>query len=92
MPFIDASKPATSKDFTGIDLVCTNKWEVSIATDPTDISLQETVATIDRTTYGLGRASLVGYSTHIAPKLTCNSNGSAKIGNLAIHYDMSEGG
>lgn len=92
LPFLDASKPATSKDFTGIDMSCTNQWTVSVATDPTDITINQEIATIDRTTYGLGRATFAGYSTHLAPKLVCNSSGAAKIGNLALHYDMSEAG
>jgi len=92
LPFLDASKPATSKDFTGIDMACTNQWQVFVATDPTDINTNEEIATIDRTTYGLGRATFTGYSTHLAPKLICTSAGAAKIGNLALHYDMSEQG
>tara|TARA_R110002153_G_scaffold272486_1_gene441225 strand:+ start:944 stop:3013 length:2070 start_codon:yes stop_codon:yes gene_type:complete len=92
LPFLDAAKPATSKDFTGIDLSCTNQWTVYVSTDPTDITINQEIATIDRTTYGLGRATFSGYSTHLAPKLVCTSAGAAKIGNLALHYDMSEAG
>ena len=71
---------------------CTNQWTVYVATDPTDITTNEEIATIDRTTYGLGRATFTGYSTHLAPKLVCTTSGAAKIGNLALHYDMSEAG
>jgi len=39
LPFLDAQKPATNKDFSGIDLSCTNQWTVSVATDPTDITI-----------------------------------------------------
>ncbi len=92
MPFLDAGTPATNKDFTGIDVTCTNEWDVSLSTDPTDISLSEIVATVNRTTYGLGRVSLVGYSTHVAPKLTCSKAGQAKLGNISIHYEGSEAG
>ena len=92
MPFLDASTPATNKDFTGIDVTCTNQWDVSVSTDPTDISLSQVVATVNRTTYGLGRVSLVGFSTHIAPKLTCTTAGAAKLGNISIHYEGSEAG
>ena len=31
MPFLDAGKPADSKDFTG-DVTCTNEWNISVAT------------------------------------------------------------
>jgi len=92
VPFLDGGKPATSKDFQGLDAVVENDWDVEIGTDPTDISLTEDAGTIDRTTYGLGRMAIGGYSTHMAIKLTCAAAGAAKIGNLAVHYEMSEAG
>lgn len=90
MPFLDASTPATSKDFTGIDVTCTNQWDVFAATDPTDISAQQEIATVNRATYGLGRVSMAGFSTHIAPKFTCTQAGAAKLGNVAVHYEGSD--
>jgi len=92
MPFLDGQKPATSKDYYGIDVTCENTWDVSIATDPQDITALEDVVTVHKTTYGLGRATITGYSTHIAPRLTCQADGPAKVGNLAIHYNSAEAG
>ena len=92
MPFLDGSSPATSKDLHGIDVTCENTWTVSIATDPQDITALEEVATVYKTTYGLGRAAINGYSTHVAPRLVCNQPGPAKLGNLAIHYSSAESG
>ena len=90
LPFLDGSKPATFKDFTGLDATVENDWSVSIATDPTDISITEDAGIINKTTYGLLRASITGYSTHLALKLVCTKAGSAKIGNIAVHYEISE--
>ena len=92
MPFLDASSPATFKDFHALDMTCENTWTVSIATDPQDITALEEVAVVDKTTFGLGRVGLTGYSTHIAPRLTCAKDGPAKLGNIAIHYTPSESG
>ena len=92
MPFLDASAPATYKTFSSLDVTCENTWTVSVATDPQDISLREEVATVHQTTFGLGRVSLCGYSTHLAPRLVCSSSGAAKLGNLAIHYEGGESG
>tara|TARA_Y100000004_G_C8953998_1_gene429921 strand:+ start:1445 stop:3466 length:2022 start_codon:yes stop_codon:yes gene_type:complete len=92
LPFLDAGRPATFKDFQSLDITCENTWDVSIATDPTDITILQDVGTVANTTYAQGRASIVGYSTHIAPRLTCSKTGSAKIGNLAIHFNESESG
>lgn len=92
MPFLDAGQAATYKDFYGLDVTCENEWDISVATDPQDITTLESVATVHKTTYGLGRVTMTGYSTHIAPKLTCNKPGAAKIGNIAIHYNATEAG
>lgn len=92
MPFLDANSPATHKDLSGIDVTCENTWTISIATDPQDITATEEVATVFKTTYGLGRAAINGYSTHVAPRLVCNEQGPAKLGNIAIHYSSAESG
>jgi len=92
MPFLDASAPATYKTFSSLDVTCENTWTVSVATDPQDISLREEVATVHQTTFGLGRVTLSGYSTHLAPRLVCSASGAAKLGNLAIHYEGGESG
>ena len=92
LPFLDGGKPATHKDFYGIDATLVNDWSISLATDPTDITIQEDAGVLNKTTYGMGRAAITGYSTHIAIKLTCTAAGAAKIGNLAVHYTSSEAG
>ena len=92
LPFLDGGKPATSKDFYGLDAVVENDWDVYVSTDPTDITSNEQIGTIDRTTYGLGRVTMTGYSTHLAVKMVCSKSGSAKIGNLAVHYEQAEAG
>tara|TARA_Y100000310_G_scaffold329992_1_gene400851 strand:+ start:64 stop:987 length:924 start_codon:yes stop_codon:yes gene_type:complete len=92
MPFLDGKTPATEKDWVGLDSVCENDWDIYMSTDPTDISTNEQIGTINRTTYGLGRIPLTGYSSHVAMKLTCAKAGSAKIGNLAIHYTSADAG
>lgn len=92
MPFLDGSSPATFKDFASIDITCENVWDVYLATDPQDITSIEEVATVYKTTYGLGRAGITGYSTHIAPRLVCQQPGAARLGNIAIHYSAGESG
>ncbi len=92
LPFLDSGSPATSKDFTGLDVTCENEWTVSVATDPTDISTIEEIATVNKTTYGLGRVSMTGFSTHIAPKFVCTKQGNAKLGNVVVHYESSDAG
>jgi hypothetical protein len=92
MPFLDAKQPATVKLYHALDAVLTNDWRVYISTDPSDIEINEEVATINQTTYALGNVSISARSTHIALKLVCESDGPAKLGNVAVHFDSGEVG
>ncbi len=92
LPFLDAAKPATTKMWSGLDAVCSSDWVVSTGIDATDISLYETAATINKTTYGLGRVSLSSTSSHIALRMTNTSSGAATLGNIAVHYELNEAG
>ena len=92
LPFLDAAKPATSKMWSGLDAVCSRDWVISTGVDETDISLYETAATINKTTYGVGRVSLSSTSSHIALRMTNTSSGAATLGNIAVHYELNEAG
>lgn len=92
LPFLDAGKAAHNKMWTGLDATLENDWDFYIGTDPTDISKNEQVATIGKSTYSLGRVGLSSTSTHIALKITNQRAGAAKIGNIAVHYELNESG
>tara|TARA_Y100001963_G_scaffold143449_1_gene214358 strand:- start:3294 stop:5369 length:2076 start_codon:yes stop_codon:yes gene_type:complete len=92
LPFLDAGKAAHNKMWTGLDATLENDWDFYIGTDPTDISKNEQVATIGKSTYSLGRVGLSSTSTHLALKITNQRAGAAKIGNVAIHYELNEAG
>jgi hypothetical protein len=86
LPFLDAKNPATDKMWTGLDAVCSSDWDISTGTDPTDIAVYEPAATINKTTYGLGRVGLSSTSTHLALRMVNTSPGAATLGNIAVHY------
>ena len=92
LPFLDACKAANNKMWTGLDATLENDWNFYIGTDPTDISKNEQVATIGKSTYSLGRVGLSSTSTHIALKITNQRAGAAKLGNVAVHYELNEAG
>ena len=92
LPFLDAAKPATSKMWSGLDAVCSSNWVISTGTDATDISVYEPAATINKSTYGLGRVGLSSTSSHIALRMTNSSSGGATLGNIAVHYELNEAG
>ena len=92
LPFLDAGKAAHNKMWTGLDATLENDWNLYVGTDPTDISQYEQVATIGKSTYSLGRVGLSSTSTHLALRMTNANAGAAKIGNVAVHYELNEAG
>lgn len=87
IPYVSAQKPATSKEFTGLDLAIDNVWTVSISTDPNAPTAFQVVATVEETTMAKGHVRFQARSTHMAMKLECAETGPAKIGSLLVHYE-----
>jgi hypothetical protein len=92
VPYVNASKPATKKTFTGLDLACEGLWKVEVGSDPNDITALETVAYVEETTYGKGNVPFTAQSTHLAFKLTSQNNGYAKVGSLTVHFEGGDAG
>ena len=87
IPYVDAQKPATRKQFTALDMACEGLWKVEVASDPLDYTKTETVAYVEETTFAKGSASFQANSTHLAFVLTSQNDGYAKVGSLVVHYD-----
>lgn len=92
LPYISASKPATNKAFTGLDMACEGTWKVEIATNPNDLETTQTVAYVEETTMGKGHVSFQARSTHMAVRLTSQTTGYAKVGAMMIHVDSGSQG
>ena len=92
LPYISASKPATNKAFTGLDMACEGTWKVEIATNPNDLDATQTVAYVEETTMGKGHVSFQARSTHMAVRLTSQTTGYAKVGAMMIHVDSGSQG
>ena len=92
LPYISASKPATNKAFTGLDMACEGTWKVEIATNPNDLEATQTVAYVEETTMGKGHVSFQARSTHMAVRLTSQTTGYAKVGAMMIHVDSGSQG
>ena len=89
LPFLDASDPATSKAFTGIDVAAEGQWLIELATEPSEVTTTyDIVATITGTTYTQNKAAVSGNSTHFSARLTGAAVAeAAKIGHFVMHYD-----
>lgn len=86
LPFMSAGAPATSKEFTGLDLALEGLWTVEIATDPNNPAAMQRVATVEETTLAKGHVKFQARSTHLALKLVCSDPGAAKIGAIFVHH------
>lgn len=90
IPYLDGSKPAHMKTIEGIDMACENVWTVSIGTDISSPQRRIYAGTISNSSFMVGRILHFGIGTHVSTKLVCKSLGKARIGNLAIHYRLSD--
>lgn len=92
VPYVNGSKPATKKTFTGLDVACEGVWKVEVGSDPNDITALQTVAYVEETTYAKGSVPFTAQSTHLAFKLTSQSDGYAKVGSLTVHFEGGDAG
>ena len=88
---MDASKPAHTKTYTGIDATTEGPWSVYAGTNTSNTSSTELIATINNSTFALGRIPMSGISTHIGIKMISgSSNAKSSIGNLMVHYRLND--
>lgn len=86
LPFMSARDDAGKKRLIGIDIGCTNEWQVSILPDPTDETISVDAGRFSEFSYANEDAEAVDESTHFAAEMTCSRAGDASISNMAIHY------
>jgi hypothetical protein len=90
LPYLDAGRPATIKNITGIDAAiwaASDPWQVSIGLNPSLPATREAVANLYQPTFPEPRMDAMGNGTHMGLRLTHTGIGPAKVGNLVIHYD-----
>lgn len=85
-PYLDANDPTRKKSWTGVDAACEGEWVIAAAMQLRDKTVQETIATINRTTYNEDRVSAIGESSHLSVRLSTTDASAAKIGSLCVHY------
>ncbi len=87
-PFMSANDPAGMKILTGVDIDCTNDWEMEVLVDPNDESLVVDAGTLNGFTYSKAtRVGLPGETSHIAFRMTCSTAGNASLSSVALHFE-----
>jgi len=90
IPFLDGGKPAHTKTIQALDMACENSWSVEVGTDISQPNVRINAGAIQNSSYMIGRIMHFGIGTHVSAKMTCNSGGYARIGNMAIHYTIAD--
>lgn len=86
-PFVSARQIATLKHFTGLDIACEGTFTVFLLTDPNDLNAQEEIATITKSTYGLGGVPVFGEDTSVfALRFVGRPGEYGRVANIALHY------
>jgi hypothetical protein len=86
-PYLDAEAPGKDKDFKSVDVACEGTWVVSAGHDSTNLSASDTIATVDRTTYGGEKIPHEVTATHISLRFKGSGPGAKKIGAAIINFE-----
>lgn len=90
LPYLDANRPTAHKDWQGVDVALNGQWEVRVATQPTDLDVDEVVARVYQTTYNMHRIAYNHSSSHVSLRLTSKGLGPAVLSALAVHFAGNE--
>lgn len=86
LPLLDADAPTAEKDWRGIDAALTGPWDVSVSFDPTQPDVQDEIAHLTQTTFGLRRIPIKHKSSHFGLRFT-SRGGPAVLSAIVIHFD-----
>jgi len=89
VPYIDGGKPATLKNWTGIDLAILGTWAVRGSFDPTVPTAFDSLANLTKSTYAQQKIAINGESPALSLELKSTYIGPARIGNAALHFSDS---
>lgn len=89
LPYIDGSKIATFKNWTGIDIAAFGTWQVKASFDPTLPTALDLIANIIKSTYAQQKIAMNGESPAVSLELRTSYVGPARLGNATLHYTDS---
>lgn len=89
-PYLDANEPMREKEFASIDTVARGQWLVSAGLDPNQVDVDEEIARVLNTTYGVGTIPYPVSSNYISLRFQSEgvnpSGGPHKLAAAAIFY------
>lgn len=87
LPYLSFQKPATFKQFNGVDLSATGTWSIYAGLNPHSEAAEDLLGTSTGPTFLTGRFAMMGHSTHVSLRLRSNVPGACTLSNLMIHYE-----
>jgi hypothetical protein len=89
VPYIDGGKPATHKNWSGLDVAMYGAWTVRASFDPTVPAALDLIANLTKSTYAQQKIAMNGESPGVSLQFTSTFVGPAKLGNATVHYTES---
>ena len=89
-PFMDANRPAQSKNWSALDVSCTGTWDVFVNPDYNAPGAWTQIATVTRPTWGEFRLPIQMEATHLAVRMVSRGTGPASVATMALHHDLGE--
>ena len=86
---MDMGRPGSSKNFTGLDVVCDGTWTIEYTTDFVGVERDMIWAPLAEIVDGTRAGAKIGMNaagTQIALRLTCKSSHAARLSEILIHY------
>ena len=87
LPFLSSRQIGTLKHYEALDVACDGVFDVLVATDPTQPDAEETIATINGSTIGLG---ISPFSAEDGPIISLRFVGRpgkySRLSNIAVHF------
>ena len=90
VPYVNGGKPATFKNWNGLDVAASGTWQISVSFDPTQATALDLIANITQSTYAAQKIAVNGESPSASLELRSTFIGAATIGNATLHYTGGE--
>jgi hypothetical protein len=90
LPYLDANTPTAKKQWEGIDVALSGLWEVSAATEPTNLDASEVIARAYMTSYNMGSVPYEHESSHLSLRFKSKGPGDAVFSAAVLHDQGGE--
>lgn len=90
LPFMDMGRPGSTKQFTGLDLVCEGEWDIYMTADfPGDERgmIWAPIATSVNGNRSGNRIAFDAVGPQIAFRMTCRTPARARLSEIVVHYN-----